>query len=258
MIRRPLIRRPLIRLPLMRSVARRLPLLLAIAANLLLLYGWWETKGRASAQYLTTTVIVPVAEAALTEWQQGIAWNFRQTSGFTTDNTGQLYGLGYADAYPKTRTPAGFSNSVTFGRCSGLIGQTNLDSGIDPRFAGRIWRANGASQICGWQVDLPAAGSYEIRIAAGSTGAATAYTEFQVRDTDNTTVLFSCTDADGHAQDVYLDATCVERAESDWPSLNAAETVTISAGSPPRVHLYLGSASGTGTSSVAHLFIKQL
>jgi hypothetical protein len=241
----------------MARFAKHAALALAVAANAALAIGFLLTSS--AAQYSTTTVIVP-AKAALTDWQQGIGINFRSTSGFVTDELRQLYALGYIDAYPTSRTPVGATTSVTFGDTKvAAITRGNGDSGVDPRFAGIAIRSNSPGSAGKWRFDLEAAGSYEIRLAAGSTAGATAYQQFSIRDTDDTTVLLTCTDADGTAQDVYLDATCVERSEANWPTLNAAETVTVSAGSPPRIFLYMGATtSQSASTTLAHLFIKQL
>jgi len=243
---------------LIRAACGRALFALVIAVNVLLVYGWWQVNGRAKAQYLTTTVI-RAGGVALTEWQQGIGWNFRNTAGFVTDNTSQLYGLGYADVYPRTRTPVGYSNAVTFGRGSGSIAQSDRSNAVDPRFAGVIRRGNALSLIGGWQVDLPAAGDYEIRIAAGDTANASGCTRFQIRDTDGTTVLAECDTGTSVPQDQYQDATCVLRTEANWAATNVAQTVTISAGSPPKVWIFLGAGScATENSNIAHLRIKQL
>lgn len=244
---------------------RKLIFNLAIVANVLLavsFFGGPERIARA-AQQLTVVdwslVATNATSTVLTEWQQGVGFNFRSTSGFTTDNTGQLYGLGYADSYPQTRTPVGYSNGVTFGRGSGLENQSNRDSGIDPRFGGSMRIGNGGGIERVWQVDLPAGGDYEIRVAAGDTAVASDCTRFQVRDTNNTTVLLECDAGTTQAADTYWDASCVNRTEANWPSQNVAETVTFTGGSPTKLNFHLGGGScGTQTSQVAHLHIKQL
>lgn len=244
---------------LLTRLIKRIPLLLAVAANLLLVVSFvGGPRGLVDAARAAQGMLVRGSAAVLTEWQQGIAWNFRSTSGFVTDNTGQLYGLGYADSYPKTRTPVGYSNSVTFGRGSGSINQSNRDSGADPRFAGNIWAGNG-SVIGGWQIDLPAAGQYEVRIAAGRINAGLNCVRFQIRDTNNSTILLECNNGSAVTSGSFQDATCTERTAANWPSQNVAQNVTISAGSPPKMWLHLGGGScAAGTSEVAHLFVKQL
>jgi hypothetical protein len=237
---------------------RKLTFPIVLAANVLLVASFFGGPDRMAKAAAQIVILNPVS-GALTEWQQGVGFNFRNTQGFVTDNTGQLAGLGYADGYPKTRTPAGYSDSVTFGRGSGTESQANRDSGIDPRFAGSLFISNGGIQRA-WQVDLPAGGDYEIRIAAGRTaGTAQGCVRFQVRDTDNSTVLVSCDPGSAIGNDNYLDASCTVRSEADWPSQNAAETVTFTGGSPTKFNFYLGGGScASGVSDIAHLHIKQL
>src|SRR5262245_29425693 len=103
-------------------------------------------------------------------WATPKGWNFRNTSGFITDGTNQTYALyNEFERYPiSSRTIGG--EAVTFGWVEAFSGSNMLGGadrsntgGIDPRFAGVNYSPPGS--FATFRVDLPEAGTYDIRIA---------------------------------------------------------------------------------------------
>lgn len=175
-------------------------------------------------------------------------WDCRQTSGYVTDNAPQTYLLSgvTTDDYPVTR------NGITFGWTTNAetYGQgRDRNAGADPRFAGTCW-SNDAANPISLQVDLPATGSYDIRLAFGDNdGATAAYTTLY----DNTTVITTLTGTTGGAAH-FIDATGVNRTSgSDWITNNVAVTYNFAS----TVFLIKLGDGGSNGAAVAHLLITQ-
>jgi hypothetical protein len=189
-------------------------------------------------------------------------FNFRQTSGFVTDAAGDAC-VTSGDNYPVV-----FANGIT-GGFSVAVGQDrDRDGGIDARLAGLVYAS--ASTPATFQIDLPSAGTYDIRLAIGdasfANGTATAVT---VRD--NATDLITLTGLSPGAGQFY-DATGVLRTSAaDWVSNNAASTqvfasttlyVVLNPGgavaSPtPFAHISINDAVGGGQSIPARIIIQK-
>lgn len=173
--------------------------------------------------------------------------NFRATSGYVTDNSGETYCLN--EAYPTTR------GGLTFGWESGTPpdGARNRDSGVDVRLAGINFTANDGTQHT-FRVDLDNSGTHEIHLALGDTGATQAYQylEFQ----DNSTTFATIDQSSGTNVDEYYDAADNLRSEAAWPgsetSISRTFTSTI-------LRLVMGtSGSESGATTIAHLRIVEI
>lgn len=139
------------------------------------------------------------------------AINFRATSGYVTDGTGETYSLG--EIYPVTR------GGYTFGWSVDLTGSSrDRASGNDARLAGLVFTNNTAHYF---RIDLPATGTYDVRVAAGDAAATGNGALWDLNDT--TTVLASLTKDSLTAQH-FIDATDVDLINTSWPGSNTKIT----------------------------------
>ena len=167
-------------------------------------------------------------------------FNFRGSAGFVTDGTDETYVIG--DLYPTTR------NGVTFGWNGAVSNTIDRDNGVDRRLAG----LNNVVITTVFSVDLPAAGSYSIRLAIGDVGASAVDQMFYVKDTS--TILLSFEFLDTAAAEFY-DASVVKRTSAaDWVANNAAVQVSFST---TTFNLENVLESGGG-SRIAHIFISEV
>jgi hypothetical protein len=188
-------------------------------------------------------------------WIKG--FDFRQTITYIDDITpgqvtaeaaaGRTYVLEGAgiDAYPTTR------NGVTFGWLNTAVSATrNRNAAIDYRLSGVSFNNGGISDV---RVDLPAAGDYLVRLAAGDNDAAA--DDRRVEVLDNASSLFALDHTTGFttASDLWRDATDVLRSATTWPSSNAARTVTFTS---TICILRIGTAARFGI--VAHFELEQV
>lgn len=176
------------------------------------------------------------------------AINFRDSSGYVTDDASETYCLGEGDTYPTTR------GGVTFGWETineGDMGR-DRDSGIDRRLAGHNGKTNSGSQNI-FRLDLPSSGDYSIRLAQGDASFDEAYQYLQIQD--DTTPVLTIDDTDGTAAGFWNDATGALYSAANWPGSNSAVTgVTFSSSV---LRLVLGSPSAqSNTSTIAHLYIE--
>lgn len=164
--------------------------------------------------------------------------NFRATAGYVTDAGGDTYSLG--EAYPTTR------GGVTFGFGATASNTRDRTTGGDARLAGTIFMANSGSPTT-FTIDL-ASGSYKIRLALGDAGSPqTIYCRLK----DGASVLATIGPTTTSGPNYFLDSTGAERTDSEWPSLNATVTVSVTSGA---LTVELGGASGgSGNSSIAHI-----
>lgn len=177
-----------------------------------------------------------------------IGINFRDSSGYVTDGTDETYCTGIdEDTYPTTRAGA------TFGWNSGNSDMgRDRDSGVDRRLAGRNGQENTGTQA-EFQLDLPAAGDYDIRLALGDATGAEAYQRVDIYD--DTTLLFSIVDTDGTSAGNFDDATGTNYSTANWPGSNTAVTHTFST---TTLIMKLGSTTAqANTSTIAHLYVAQ-
>lgn len=193
------------------------------------------------------------AASAVGDYTDSSAWvlsvNFRSSEPFVTDGAGQTYCLD--ESYPVNR------DGKTFGFIDGLAGDRvrDRDAGLDPQLAGAHFTNSTGSQdrVLEFQVDLPSPGSYKIRLALGDPN--NARTNQTARIFDDTTLKETIFDA-STASSRWIDATEVERDESDWLSNNAEITVAFST---TTFILKIGTTNAAGDSTfLAHLGIEKV
>lgn len=175
-------------------------------------------------------------------WSCGL--NFRSTSAYVTDGTGETYALS-SDTYPTTRSMNGGGSSVTFGwnnAPSGSINRTTA-SPNNPELSGIGYVGVGGSAY--FQVDLPATGSYVVRIAMGDGGSANTQA-FTILD--STTVLIDGSANVATASNNFIDASLTNRTASAWQTSNTPETLTF-ATTTCKVHVIGPTSSGSSTLS---------
>ena len=181
---------------------------------------------------------------------QGI--NLRSTAAFVTDGSDEDFegpnvadGAVNADTYPRTSAQG---NTVGWEGtdASGNHGTRNRNSGVDRRCAGVHFMA--AGQADDFRIDLPATGSYAVRVAAGD-NSYSVDTKIELLDT-TTSLAVLCSGSTGAAAS-FKDATDVTRTSAaDWVTNNASATHTFST---TICRFRCGDSVGV---SMAHLYIE--
>jgi hypothetical protein len=179
-------------------------------------------------------------------YPQGI--NFRDTLAYVTDGANESFATynGFNPTYPTTTAQGntvGWEGAVGNGR--------DRTTSNDRRLAGIQFTSS--SQV-DFRFDLPAAGSYNIRIAAGDAGGVN-NTNWSL--VDGTTALVTLTSGTNSVANSFRDATNTVLTAAAWPSSNTAVTQTFatticrfrstSSGNDAIAHFYIESASGTQT-----------
>ena len=193
-----------------------------------------------------------------TNWKE---FNFRQTLGYISTDGANAYvvapGSGAkGPSHPTSVTIDGDTFNVGYTAGAGLDGARNRSTGVDARLAGCHFEANSSATRARFRIDLPAAGTYEIRLAIGDQlGSTNAYW----RVLDNTTAL-ETNDFTGSGGVAWRDATGAARsAASDWVTNSAAKEFTFSS-TICQIEWGGGnsSASTSGNSALAHIAIRQV
>lgn len=175
--------------------------------------------------------------------------NFRTSSGYVTDGANEAFdngNTGGGASYPRT-TPQG--NTVG----SEGVAFLNVDrnAGLDRRLAGVIYTATNGHRF---RIDLPAAGTYNVRSAAGDASFGNP-TQWSLRDT--TTSLGNLATGSITAGN-YKDANDVTYSAANWPANNTARSFTfatticriqseVTSGNTVLAHFYIEAAGGGGT-----------
>jgi len=199
--------------------------------------------------------------ATAQSWDKGFF--FRDNSGYCGSDP--AYG-GYArsrdgatgDIYPTTRTING--SSVTFGSTSDPgDSRRDRDSGqCSIGLAGVSFEANNAASPALWQVDLPSAGTYDIRFALGRPTAFGTAGKQKACVFDNTTQLFCCTLNTDLTAGHYLDANCTDHTSAtNWSNNNTAYRATFST-TTLVVKYAFGDGSTTGETMLSLLRITSV
>jgi hypothetical protein len=178
---------------------------------------------------------------------QGLS--FRQTDAFVTDVSPATSEIGQAVNYPRT-TPQG--NTVGWETVVSTIQVRNRQAGNDARLAGLAF-PNTSTDVVKYRIDLPAAGSYNMRWASGD-GSYTTSAVVSLYDT--TTLLTALSTGTTSAAQTFKDATDVEWTNVTWPGSNVAITKTfasticrlqtLGAVSGAYTHFYIEAAAATG------------
>lgn len=182
-------------------------------------------------------------------WSTPKGINFRATAEFVTDGTNQGHSLG--DAYPVTQTIGG--ESVTFGWAASETSEArDRTTSNDVRLAGFVFHTNDGSQVT-FKVDLPAAGTYKVRLALGDPAYPSGYQYCQVKD--GSTVLFTVNDANGTAANHFDDSAGTDFTAAAWPAGNVQTTVTMAG---TQMTFVIGSPTAQANSTtLCHVEIEQ-
>ena len=171
-----------------------------------------------------------------------IGINFRASSGYVTDGTGETYSLG--EAYPTTR------GGVTFGWDTDLTSNTrDRNSGIDRRLAGIVFNNTVGRNF---RLDLTSATDHDVHCAAGDIASINAALwDFQ----DDTTVFDATTgDPIDAANGDFKDATDTKYSAANWPGSETAISRTFGS---TIFKLQIRSASSSYNSVIAHVRLVQ-
>lgn len=178
-----------------------------------------------------------------------LGFNFRATSGYVTDGADQIYVLS-GDAYPTTRLGA------TFGWVVGAqpVLDANRNNAIDPRLAGINYVEGGAAITTYFRVDLPSAGTCEVRLALGDASFAQNNVLVIVKDT--TTTLFQSPDITGlsSASGHFYDANGDDLTTVTWPGTNTPQSVEFAT---TQMRVYLGDPAAANVSTLAFIGVSK-
>jgi hypothetical protein len=179
-------------------------------------------------------------------YPQGI--DFRQTSGFVTDPTNCDYEIGSAINYPRVTAQG---NTVGWEDDPSVNQRDrNANVGDAAKLAGIVF----GSSVLRYRFDLPSAGNYKVRIAAGDGAGANGV---KVEVFDNVTslgVLVSDRTTGVLTVDQFVDATDVVRTSTaDWVSNNALSATLTFASTICRFKVF--SALG-GNYALSHLWVE--
>ncbi len=190
----------------------------------------------------TTTVTLTVTSGS--QWQQG--FNFRATAGYVSDPSNTTHVLA-TTAYP---TKVG---GVTFGWLSvQRVASRDRSTQVDPRLAGVDYANNGAPAT--FEVDLPAAGTYNLSLAMGDDGYGQCWTQCQVQFLDGSTVLATVSGGSLPAGSFY-DARTKTWTAAAWPGSNLTQQVTLTG---TKLTVVVGSSVNSGDlTPIAFLGISQ-
>ncbi len=198
-------------------------------------------NGGGIQQNATVSLTVSAASGG---WQQG--FDFRNTSTYVSDPSGDTYVLS-TNAYPTQR------NGVTFGWVkTSLVQARDRSTKVDPRLAGINYVNNGSPAT--FNVDLPAAGSYNLSLAMGDDGYEECYTQCQVQFLDGSTVLATASGGASNAGYFY-DAAGNNWSAAAWPGSNLSQQVTLTGS---RLTVVVGTSKATGDlTPIAFLGVAQ-
>lgn len=103
-------------------------------------------------------------------WAKIKGFNFRSTAGYVADGTNETHVLGTSTPYPTTLSVNG--ESVTFGWESGptATADRSTAAGDAPELSGINYSTAASGTDYVFRVDLPVAGTYQIRLGAGDAG----------------------------------------------------------------------------------------
>jgi hypothetical protein len=163
-------------------------------------------------------------------------FNFRATSGYVTDDSGDTYVLD-TDTYPVSR------NGITFGWTVAPTSSRDRSTTQGVKLAGINYGNNNGT----FQVDLPTSGSYVIRLALGDAGSNQVSMALTLKDNSTTILSLSGITTD-FAQ--YADTCGRLYYYTTWPSANYPLRCSFASST---FIAQLGAASSNTT--IAHIAI---
>jgi hypothetical protein len=178
-----------------------------------------------------------------------LGFNFRATAPFVTDGVESAPFL--AENFPHTYTSAN-GYSLNAGQADGGMGSENDAGSNDPKIAGDVYFANGASSSR-VRFDLasgsaPGAGTYTVDLAAGSAGFAT---NIALQILDNVSVVLDVTNGGAGYSTLtnhFRDASLADvNATTTWTG-----TTTSIAFASTTVYLKYSASNVSGYTAVAH------
>lgn len=148
--------------------------------------------------------------------------NFRSTTGYRSDDSADAYvQVSTANNYPTT-TPQGNNVGWEFKNDPWVY---NTSTTNDVRLGGCV-AVGDWSFVSSYRIDLPSAGDYVMRCAAGRQNATRAV---DLKIDDGSSFLVKLVSLQMmSANDRFFDATDVERTGANWPSLNQPTSATFS------------------------------
>lgn len=183
---------------------------------------------------------------------QGI--NFRATAGFVTDGANEDYwitevGFG-GSSYPVT-TAQGNNVGIEGDGANSSHGSRNRNAGNDRRLAGMgFGGAGGGGSAYSFRFDLPAAGDYNIRVAAGDANYAG---DVGIELFDTTSSLGTLVSGSTSAANRFKDATNTEYTAANWPGSNTAVLRTFST---TICRFRINPTLGSSDKRFAHLYLE--
>lgn len=199
--------------------------------------------------------VLAFADSAFAQWTKGL--NFRATAGYCVDPADTTYAFcgdgGVYDAYPTTR------NGLTFGWNDGAFNdcRRDRDSAVDCRLAGKNNRNDSTTNSIGkanLRIDLPNAGTFDIRLALGDASFSQTNEYFEIYD--NTTLLATVTNSGTFGPAQWVDATGVVRTSAaDWVNNNQPLNLTFASAI---LNIKYANPAGTGSGSISHIMITEV
>ena len=178
--------------------------------------------------------------------------NFRSTTAYRSDDSADAYVEATLSVTYPTVTAQG--NTVGWEQVGYDPFRFNSSLSVDVRLAGS--RGNGIAGAPGiYRVNLPAAGTYRIRCAAGRFDAIRGA---NIRIFDDSSLLSEIIPPQGlSASGSYIDASNVERTAANWPSLNQSVDLTFTS-STLRVYNGGQDISGQLWAYIAHFSVESV
>ncbi len=202
------------------------------------------TGNGGGVQQNATVTLTVTASGGGGGWQRG--FDFRNTAGYVSDPAGDSPVLS-TTAYPT------LNNGVTFGWVrTALVQARDRNAHQDPRLAGLNFSTNGTPAT--FNVDLPAAGTYNVSLAMGDAGYQQCWVQCQIQLLDGSTVLATLTTGSTNLN-YFFDAKGNNWSAAAWPSSNLTRQVTLTG---TRLTVVVGTNHLTGDyTPIAFLGIAQ-
>lgn len=177
---------------------------------------------------------------------QGLS--FRSTAAFVTDvSPNQVITASGAQNYPFVTAQG---NTVGWDVTSNLDNR-NRNAANDARLAGICFGTNSAVPAISFRIDLPAAGQYNIRLAAGDASTVQTIKLELFDDVTSLGVLLNLVSTSAGQR--FFDATGVERTNANWSANNVAITKTFAS---TICRFKLAGTASVNSSTIAYFYIE--